>query len=150
VRVRRLIRKVVRSVAPRLGAATMAVVFLTMGGGGAKSVHSASHESHPGHVIAAETTASDHTSHAPDTHAAHHGGATSEKSDETPQDPATECTCVGPCHGGTAPSEYRTTSYEVAEGEVQKVLAAPHVARIVYRNASAHILPLPTAPPSHV
>jgi hypothetical protein len=144
VKVRGLIRKVARSVC----AATMAVVFMTMGGGGAMSVHSASHESHPGHVMAAEDSGgTDHSSHGQSAHAGHDGGATSEPSQ---QDPATECTCVGPCQGGTAPSESRSTSYEVAVGEVQKVPAAPHVARLVYRDATAHILPLPTAPPSLV
>lgn len=151
MKVRGLIRKVARSVhsvAPRFCAATMAVVFMTMGGGGAMSVHSASHESHPGHVMATEDSGgTDHSSHGQSTHAGHDGGASSEPSQP---DPATECTCVGPCQGGTAPSESRSTSYEVAVGDVQKAPAAPHVASLVYRDATAHILPLPTAPPSLV
>jgi hypothetical protein len=157
VKVRFRIRDVTRLArrsASRLGAGVIAFVFVTMGGALGMDAHSAAHESHPGHRMAASPEAPrGHAAHHDDgSHAVHHRAvaAAGTSDDSGGESPATECTCVGPCQGGSAPSDTRTTSYEVAEGEVRTVRAAVGTARIIDRDPTAHLLPYPTAPPARV
>lgn len=131
--------------------ACVLLAFAAMGGARGMDTHPlASHGTHFGHIIAkAETT----VSHAPaDPHAGHHmepsAGPTEAPTEQ--EAPAGECTCVGPCQGGTAPNVTRGVEYTVATGDVR---TAPQVAesiRLVDRDPTSHLLPLPNGPPARV
>ncbi len=148
---------VVRTLASRMSVACVALLFATMGGARTMDAHAlAGHGSHFGHIIADSEVVVSHDVHA--SHAGHHPAASDASGDDrrgsdagSEQEPSSsECTCVGPCQGGTAPNVTRPTSYVVATHEVD---LAPQVARTVHRvhrDPTSHLLPLPNAPPARV
>jgi hypothetical protein len=143
---------VVRTLASRMSVACVALLFATMGGARRMDAHAMTgHGSHFGHIIAQSETVVSHDD--PSAHAGHHGAAAqvdAEPSQDAEEPSSEECTCVGPCQGGTAPNVTQPTEYVVATHEVQ---SAPQVARTVhrvYRDSTSHLLPLPNAPPVRV
>jgi hypothetical protein len=144
-----------------MGVACVALLFATMGGARRMDAHAMTgHGSHFGHIIAqgeAVVSDDDHSAHAGHHGAAAHTGShtashevVDEPSQEAEEPSSGECTCVGPCQGGTPPNVTQPTSYVVATHEIE---SAPHVARTVhrvYRDPTSHLLPLPTAPPARV
>jgi len=144
---------VVRTLTSRMSVACVALLFATMGGARRMDAHAlAGHGSHFGHIIAqseAVVSQDDHGSHA-----GHHGTTSHEADAGQQQDQqeqsSEECTCVGPCQGGTPPNVTQPTSHLVATHVVD---SAPQVARTVhrvYRDPTSHLLPLPNAPPARV
>jgi hypothetical protein len=143
---------VVRTITSRMSVACVALLFTTMGGARRMDAHALSgHGSHFGHIIAQSEPV---VSHDHSAHAGHHGAASDEVDAEQSQPPeeqsSEECTCVGPCQGGTPPNVTQPTAYVAATHEVA---SAPHVARTVHRvyhDPTSHLLPLPNAPPARV
>src|SRR5688572_28914727 len=130
-----------------MSVALVACVFMAMGGVRRMDAHSStSHGAHFAHIIAGAPT------DVADPHAGHHGASAAADHEDAPQEePSSECTCVGPCQGGAAPSAEGPRSF-VAVAPADLGLA-PQVARSthrVYRDPTSHLLPLPNAPPAHV
>jgi hypothetical protein len=138
-----------------MSVACVALLFATMGGARRMDAHGlAGHGSHFGHIIAqsdAVVSHDDHGSHTgPDgaTSQAGHGERQGEQDQE--EQSSEECTCVGPCQGGTPPNVTEPTSYVVATHEVDSApQVAPKVHRVL-RDPTSHLLPLPNAPPARV
>jgi hypothetical protein len=136
-----------------MSVACVALLFATMGGARRMDAHAMSgHGSHFGHIIADGETIVSHDVHT--SHAGHHPPSSASSTDDQPesqkQESSDECSCVGPCQGGTPPNITRPTLHVVATHEVD---SAPQVARIVHRvhrDATSHLLPLPNAPPALV
>jgi hypothetical protein len=128
------------------------LLFATMGGARRMDTHALSgHGAHFGHIIADTEPVVSHSAHG--SHAGHHPSSSSDERAEDPgQQPesSTECTCVGPCQGGTPPNVTRPTIHVVVTHEVD---SRPRVARtihIVRRDPTSHLLPLPNGPPARV
>lgn len=143
---------VARTLASRMSVACVVLLFATMGGARRMDDHAlAGHGSHFGHIIAQSEAVVSHDDHS--AHAGHHGAASEEGDAEQSQEQqqsSEECTCVGPCQGGTPPNVTQPTPYVVATHEVD---SAPQVARTVHRvyhDPTSHLLPLPNAPPARV
>ena len=136
----------IRPWAQRLGVGCIAFVFMAMGGARGMDAHSLSHGSHLGHTIAVE--ASSVPDHGAGDHSQHHAGPadTSESEEES----STECTCVGPCQGGSAPNTTRAPSYRVVAVEVEHAPVVAKATRLFYRDPTSHLLPFPNAPPARV
>jgi len=135
-----------------MSVACVALLFATMGGARRMDDHAlAGHGSHFGHIIAQTDAVVSHDDHG--SHAGHHGAASErdvEQDQEQQEQSSEECTCVGPCQGGTPPNVTQPTSHLVATHVVD---SAPQVARTVhrvYRDPTSHLLPLPNAPPARV
>ena len=111
------------------------------------------HVSHFGHAAAAaETNVSHEGHHAAASPAGHHEAPVSVPAGEQDgsDSSSSECTCVGPCQGGTAPNVTTPFSYVAGTHEID---SAPRIARKVHRvhrDATSHLLPLPNAPPARV
>jgi hypothetical protein len=134
-----------------MSVACVAIVFATLGGVGGMDTHVlSSHGAHFGHIITdAERLGSNET---PDPHAGHAGhqaAASADEGGERPQ-PTGECTCVGPCQGGTAPNVTRGVEYTVAAGDVRSAPRVAESTRLVDHDPTSHLLPLPNGPPSRV
>lgn len=134
------VTRTLRPLAHRLAVACIALVFMTMGG-----APSMDHSTHVGHHASTEQASASHDGAG--SHAGHHAAPAEQGEEESP---AAECTCVGPCQGGTAPSESRTTSYVVAIGEIRQVRSVAQAVRILDRDPTSHLLPFPNPPPSRV
>lgn len=60
------------------------------------------------------------------------------------------CPCVGPCHGGPAPTLSAPTAAEVARVEADPEPVVPVPERLVHRDPTSYLLPLANAPPARV
>ncbi len=136
----RIVTRTIRLFVSRLSVACIALVFVTMGGAPGMD-----HSTHVGHHASTEQESGGH--HGGGSHAGHHAAPTQDSGE---QSPATECTCVGPCQGGTAPSESRTTTHQVSVGDVRQVWSVVLSDRVLDRDPTSHLLPFPNAPPSRV
>jgi hypothetical protein len=143
---------VVRSGASRVSVACVAIVFATLGGVGGMDAHVlSSHGAHFGHIITGSERVGPQDAQDPHAgHVGHHAAAAGADESGEQQQPSGECTCVGPCQGGTAPSITRGVEYTVATGEVRSTPQMAESARLVDRDPTSHLLPLPNGPPSRV
>jgi hypothetical protein len=148
---------VVRALASRLSVACVALVFGTTGSARvmdahAMSSHASHHASQSHHIIAVAAT-DVAASQAADPHAGHHMGSTAHDADEPAdgeEQSSAECTCVGPCQGGTPPPVSRQVEYTIAAAEVGFEPPVARTVLFVRRDPTSHLLPLPNAPPARV
>ena len=142
---------VARTLASRTSVACVALLFATMGGARRMDSHALSgHGSHFGHIIADSEAIVSHEAHA--SHTGNHP-APADQSAEDPGQPepsSPECTCVGPCQGGTPPNVTRPTIHVVVTHEVDSRLRVARTVHIVHRDPTSHLLPLPNGPPTRV
>jgi hypothetical protein len=100
---------------------------------------------HSGHDVASDPAASAH---------GHHQAAAAHTTDAGQSGhshhSSEECTCVGPCQGGAAPtiSGPETADVWVGEADHAPVVYAP--IRLIHQDPSSHLLPFATAPPARV
>lgn len=77
-------------------------------------------------------------------HAAHHAGHPQHSFPGSGDD----CTCLGPCQGGAAPSLPDVGTPEIALAPVEHLHAAPRRARVVHQDPRSYLLPFPNPPPA--
>jgi hypothetical protein len=158
----------------RLGTALAAIVFAATGGVVGMDAHPLpSHEADGAALVPPQAAlASQAAAHAVDD-TGHHGGHHSGRDDgardadhgsheqaapaashgghhEGHHPPGQECTCVGPCQGGAAPSLSGPETSALPVVEPDRTPVEPAVARLIPQDPRSHLLPPPTAPPARV
>ena len=167
-----------RPLAFRLGTASAAFVFITMGGVTGVELHPLSqHGMHSGDIIAIELGAVPEAlgeSHTSVHQASYKGGHEAQHSQEGlahsgvtdggprwdsemhhaghhsrhPQHGSSEnCTCIGACVGGAAPTLTSALLFKIPGGEIDLLRVVRATVLLIRQDPTSYLFPLPNAPP---
>ena len=119
----------------RLSTASAVLVFMTMGGvTGVESHPLSPHGPHSGVTDAGPR--SDSEMH----HAGHHSRHPQHGSSQ-------DCTCIGACVGGAAPTLTNALLFEIPGGEIDLLRVVRATVLLIRQDPTSYLFPLPNAPP---
>ncbi len=128
-----------RQLAFRVGAAFATLIFMMMGGAAGVESHPFSHSGpHSSDIVAIELGA--HESASAGDRAGHHSGRPQHGSSQ-------ECTCIGACQSGAAPTLPNVLFSEALGGEIDRQRVARVATSPIHENPTAYLFPFPNAPP---